>query len=756
MSETPFQPAPQTETLPGHETVPEAISLDSIEAIRQQERKAHWARTLSIQSGTDHGSQTLSNRYDEIVDAHLRAHGITQDDERYQEYFDFLRERSVDQIGNEWEVGDKAADGSHGIARREETARYFRSRYPRSVAGTESDPITDEEGEVEEGEPVVEEESEQERKKENLEQLAAVKHAAFAEKVNGPAWGKGKKELQAKYDEAEAAYLAAVRQQIEADLAANGYRDDQMRDYIIEQVNARAKDDVEKQYAAILAQGGKKAELMARYANLSTGKKIGVTLGIGAGAALLGLAGGAILAAPAAVAALSLGVRFGRGYANQLSKIYKKDETVPTFDESKHTDAYEYLSGVSQDKIKQAERIKKRAVFSAVGAVAIGGALGTASHVAIDHITDYTESNSHWAGGYIQHIPGVGSLDAPEIDGSEVTPPRSDDLPTPPDLTPEQPPKPDTTPDVDRPIVNFGRDERMIESGEGWYNTFREMGVKSSGQAELLKEVGPKLEDRGLAYWDNNAKEWRMNMTENGKLPRSAITYIAETAHKQGIHTNYEKYLDVSADTDTTDTTETHNYSSAAETIERGEGYYQTLNEMGVEDTADQIKVLDEAAPELLKEDGSYKMRDGNPGILMTEDGKMPEETLNILHDAAVQSGVDTDATVDHDGIMFDEAADTASETTGTNGEFHLSDIGKSYDVDAKAYYGALKDVDRAHWQDVMKEIAPKLQTIHIDGKPLAYPSSEGWKFQSLDKLPPQALNAIKAVANKRDWTLAA
>lgn len=302
----------------------------------------------------------------------------------------------------------------------------------------------------------------------------------------------------------------------------------------------------------------------------------------------------------------------------------------------------------------------------------------------------------------------------------------------------------------------YGADERRISNGEGWYQTFREMGVDAGDRSELLKDVGPHLHEKGLAYWDKNAHEWRMNMTENGKLPKSAIRYIAETAHEHGIDTNYDKFVDATASVSQEPETATvfHEFSSGAQHISDGEGFYHELSQMGVP-ASDQAEVLQEAAPQLYDQGIAYEMNDSLPGINMTPDHVMPQESLETLHQAAIETNVGNDLTVMHEGIVFDEATAAASTTTADNSGFLVSDFGKSYDVDAQSYYNALKGVDRSHWQALLNEAAPKLQSVRYGGASLTYHDNSGWHFREVNNLPPEARAEIRAVANKHNWVLA-
>jgi len=73
--------------------------------------------------------------------------------------------------------------------------------------------------------------------------------------------------------------------------------------------------------------------------------------------------------------------------------------------------------------------------------------------------------------------------------------------------------------------IEHSADALTIDKGEGWYQTFEEMGIPKEEWNSLLDRVGDKLPD-DVAYYDQEAGEWRMNMTEDGKLPEEVLDMI--------------------------------------------------------------------------------------------------------------------------------------------------------------------------------------------------------------------------------------
>ena len=78
----------------------------------------------------------------------------------------------------------------------------------------------------------------------------------------------------------------------------------------------------------------------------------------------------------------------------------------------------------------------------------------------------------------------------------------------------------------------YSTDALTIKPGEGWYETFKNVGVvDEQARKALLSDEGlmQQLKDMGLAYKDEELV-WGMNMTSDGKMPREALDLIRESA----------------------------------------------------------------------------------------------------------------------------------------------------------------------------------------------------------------------------------
>lgn len=80
---------------------------------------------------------------------------------------------------------------------------------------------------------------------------------------------------------------------------------------------------------------------------------------------------------------------------------------------------------------------------------------------------------------------------------------------------------------------DFDPSARTVTNGEGWNQTFKEMGIPKSEWNDVLKSAGPKLEKLGEAYFDNTAGEYRISRP--GQLSSDALRVIASSSRKNGV-----------------------------------------------------------------------------------------------------------------------------------------------------------------------------------------------------------------------------
>lgn len=71
-----------------------------------------------------------------------------------------------------------------------------------------------------------------------------------------------------------------------------------------------------------------------------------------------------------------------------------------------------------------------------------------------------------------------------------------------------------------------------VRPGEGWDETFRDMGIPQDNWADVLKDAGPKLHDLGVADFDSDSNQWWIS--RSGNLPTDALRAIADSSAKFG------------------------------------------------------------------------------------------------------------------------------------------------------------------------------------------------------------------------------
>lgn len=154
----------------------------------------------------------------------------------------------------------------------------------------------------------------------------------------------------------------------------------------------------------------------------------------------------------------------------------------------------------NEESIEQYEkRVNKRTTIIGLGLLAIGLAGGYAINEAI--------SDGNGGGKSIEDIAGptADNVDKVDEEVNEEAPP-ADALPGPAD------------------IPEFSPEAYTADPGEGWYQTFKDMGVPEAEWSNLLSKAGPKLQDAGWAYWDAGHNNWGINRP--GALPQDVLELI--------------------------------------------------------------------------------------------------------------------------------------------------------------------------------------------------------------------------------------
>lgn len=274
---------------------------------------------------------------------------------------------------------------------------------------------------------------------------------------------------------------------------------------------------------------------------LAKGATIGLAAGVVGGA--LGLAAGAA-GAGAAIAGLTAGAvkmaaRFGVGYARHDAKqgrglpeemvdddIYGLRGAIDGADDGKLLEnALQRAAIITEDGTKQEQRKRRRSALTALGGMAVGNALAVGAGFVLDHLTVASYNATDGVSQPLGYDPDPAPRSAdvpPDLSGRTMP----GDLMDTPDSVVEQSSLPDYTTEA-----------RSIDWGEGWYQTFGEIGIPEDLHAELLQdtELMTQLQGMGLAYPDTTIGGWGIIMTEDGMMPPEALELIRRAALAKGV-----------------------------------------------------------------------------------------------------------------------------------------------------------------------------------------------------------------------------
>lgn len=297
---------------------------------------------------------------------------------------------------------------------------------------------------------------------------------------------------------------------------------------------------IQEEFRQIRGRFGKLSEWNDRasewYAGLSRKQKVaaavgGIALGAALGAAVT--VTGAVLGTGAAVVggAGLAGAKIYKASMQARSGLYTGLEQAERM-ESRDADgnlksqrqlreeASTRMEKRRKEKAEHADKVNRRARIATIiaGTALIGG--GIISH------TDLGRDIGEWFGERFAPVPdqtptpspsptGEGEAPIGDADGSTTRPP----VERPPEVPPV--PTPETT-TVSPP--EYSVDATTIESGEGWYQTFSEMGITNpTEQANLLQKVGPELQARGWAY---PTADGSYGIIRPGALPKDVLDLI--------------------------------------------------------------------------------------------------------------------------------------------------------------------------------------------------------------------------------------
>lgn len=258
----------------------------------------------------------------------------------------------------------------------------------------------------------------------------------------------------------------------------------------------------------------------------------GAFIGIGVGAVGLVTFG----AGAAGAVGLGLGYRIGRGanasMADGIGQLTRQDreqidETGGLLDSSQNQDdllrsrAAIYDTRYESDSY-DIKRKRRRKVMGAAAVVAAGYGAGMVAHAVIGGLHPAPSASSAPT-GYHDSWPGNKASGDVSMNPSDYH---------------------DSWSSTEAPVASpheaipFGHDISNISeaytiySGEGFYQTFKDMGVPRNIWGKVLNEAGPRLQKLGEAYFDKAHGEWRI--PHSGQFSREALEMIASAAADHG------------------------------------------------------------------------------------------------------------------------------------------------------------------------------------------------------------------------------
>lgn len=163
------------------------------------------------------------------------------------------------------------------------------------------------------------------------------------------------------------------------------------------------------------------------------------------------------------------------------------------------------------------QKKRRKAVYRGLTNAALGVGVGAAVHYISDFLSEAPSGSTDTGTGNGHRTPWADR----DADGDGV-PNGQDFAPHDPDVTI----KPDS---IDLHAVSH--DARWVDPGEGWYQTFQELGIPQDHWSHVLESAGPKLHEQGLAYRMDDG-QW--GISEPGRLSDASLRVIARAARRDG------------------------------------------------------------------------------------------------------------------------------------------------------------------------------------------------------------------------------
>lgn len=538
---------PPVERTPGASREADALSIDNIGNLRQQQQDELYRTAIgpfpanSTESLTKQG-EFYGTGVATINEEFLRQNGIGDDHPQRAQFLSLINRFS---IHGPHHISADPAETAPWEFNTELDSEGNRLPSGRELFQREWDGLFGEPQPDDTEQPTVDHEAILTAATEKLGGAKTAANLAFVDRMKTRFWKRRKAQrvLDARRTELDAVTREVEAAQI-AKWQAEGKTDEEVAEALAERANGRVADRPKDRQEAMVAGTflGKRYE---QYANLSRGKKLVAKVAIGLAFASAVAATAATLGVGGAVFA-TVGVATSRGYRTymlqQTELFASQNGPAPDPIEFKNSDGslrtHDEIIGEAEQKdneqldarIDDGDKVKRKAVYMAMGAVALGGAVHAVEHVANLGIWN----DGHSVNAKPQPIASPNS--------PETTTPNSGsvDTGTTPDKVHEKIPTMGGSGSESAPTgstAEIGDAAHVIKMGEGWYQTFSEMGIANPhDQAALLNDdvLMGKLANIKLAYPDENIGGWGIRMTPDGRMPQPAIDLIRQHAAQQG------------------------------------------------------------------------------------------------------------------------------------------------------------------------------------------------------------------------------
>jgi len=524
--ETPSPLTPEQQALQGAKN---AFRPGSVKAMRAKQAEVVQV-FYTMSENPDDLSEQEANLYPELMavtEEALAQQGVDRADPRYREWFNNLDEFSVDRINyRDWDITDYDADGNV-IPSGRDLLRQTQQELFGSM-------LLDDGTEIEMPSPEADVDPDVLLARNELNVLRD-KLAAISAKRQGKVASFNNEEYKKARDAYNFQLRKLTRLELKPVLEDGTIEQGEKNTLIVASIlddykRLREKTNEElgnKQFRKFVDAFGKfmsKGNLATRIGKgvLVGGAVAGSVgfllpmLGLGAGGAVAGLAATRVSGLARAYAireaknAEGGRVMSARDTDEDMQKALHAVENRGLYDELlTATDHFDELYA----KDTKSEQVKRRkSVGWSVGAIALGSGIAFGAH----------ELANHLGGSHNTHKPGKAGGKQPAGGKNPHTGGGHQ---------PQHPGGHQGTPGPEH--ITYSHDAATISSGEGWYQTFNEMGVHNPHQqAELLKAVGPRLERLGIAYRDPNIGGW--GISHSGHMPKAALDLIHHAAVNKG------------------------------------------------------------------------------------------------------------------------------------------------------------------------------------------------------------------------------